>query len=170
MKTRFAVLGVMLTALVGCGSPSSPGFDEAMTTPTSSQGVSRPERDEPIDVPAKLVEQGFKSDGISAIEKNAAYWLMPFRSPFEMSLSSNGRTSCMFRMVNTTYPDKGALAEHPITSNSIVKLRVRLLNPDGSTKADLTGKVVEIKFRELTPSVLSTLGLDLSGCADKTPR
>lgn len=171
MKIRYAIAGLALvgSALSGCGTPSSSGSGGTGAAVTSSAVTVQQDKGEPIDVAAELAKQGFKPNTISAIQKDAGYWLMPFRATSQAGQNANGNTSCVFRMVNSIYPEKGALADYPITSNSTVKLWVRVLNSDLSIKADLRDKVAEVKFRDLTPKVLTTLsGLDLSGCVDKT--
>jgi hypothetical protein len=159
---------VAVLAVTGCS-------DNKSTTTNGSAGTSShaaPQGEGAlIDVNAKLLEQGFKQVQINAVEKNAAYWLLPFQYPSEMSQHPKpGNVTCIFNMVHKDYKQGDALADHRIKEHSMVRLTAYVVGSDGAQGASLP-KSPEVEFSKLTPQWLATANDafgDLGACGDLT--
>jgi hypothetical protein len=167
-STRSGLIILMIFGLsmsVGCGDDSS--RTPSPTVAEQGEGATAPGPEDeggPIDVVEFLQRQGFSTPQLSAIETNAAYWLLPFG----MSRQPGGEPTCIFSMVNVTHNGEGAYAGHPIRANSTVKLEAVQVDGAGERGNSLTEEV-ELPFSELTPAWFASQDrIDLSSCGNTT--
>lgn len=171
MKTISTRCGLIIVTIFGLSMSVACG-DDSLRTPNSTfagqgEGATTPGPEDeggPVDVAEVLQRQGFSTLQLSAIETNAAYWLLPFG----MSRQPGGESTCIFRMVNVTFNDDGAYADHPIRANSTVKLKAVQVDEAGERGDSLT-EVAELPFSELTPAWFASQDqVDLSSCGNIT--
>jgi hypothetical protein len=182
-RNRLTVLAGIITAvtLAAC-TPGETSDAAATTSPAASAAAatqeatkSTTEAKKPIDVRAKLVEQGFALKRIDAIETNSGYRVSPFQSPFDMSKNhviGDGNVTCTFMITNATWKKGEALIKHQIFAESTVRVTGSMHTGDGAKTPSIVfanggAEYVDVPFTELTPQWI--LGaFDLRRCGDLT--
>ncbi len=160
-KILVGVTAVLMVAACGPNNKDAASPDTTATHTIDKQGEGAL-----VDVNAELLRQGFQQGQISAVETNAAYWLMPKMG----QKPAPGHATCIFIMVHEDYKKGDAYADHRIKENSPVRLTGYLVGSDGEKGASLP-KTPVVEFSKLSPAWLAAADQDFGGlgvCGDLT--
>lgn len=146
-------------------APAQPDTATTVDADEQAEGVV-------LEVNPLLLQKGFKQDSITALEKNAAYRLWPFKTEAEVAAGPPGTATCAFLMTHKNYKKGDGFADHHIKERSVVRLTGYLVARDGKL-GPMLQQQAEVPFSDLTPQWLADADAAFGGlgvCQDRTLR